>query len=150
MLSQEQEAFVRAQRVAHLATANADSQPFVIPVCFVYTNGLLYTPVDEKPKGGKRLRRLRNIEENPQVALVFDRYEDDWERLAWVLLRGKASLVTDAGEKAQALAALRRKYEQYRAMALEERPLIRIEPERAASWGTIKPPGASAVVGGSR
>jgi len=66
---------------------------------------------------------------------VFDRYNDDWERLAWVLLRGRASLVTDAGEKAQAVAALRRKYPQYRTMALEERPLIRLEPERAASWG---------------
>ncbi len=65
MLSQEQEAFVRAQRVAHLGTADADGRPFVIPVCFVYANGLLYTPVDEKPKSGRRLRRLRNIEENP-------------------------------------------------------------------------------------
>ena len=63
---------------------------------------------------------------------MFDRYNDDWERLAWVLLRGRASLVTDAGEKAQAVA-LRRKYPQYRTMALEERPLIRSEPERAAN-----------------
>ena len=137
MLSPEEEAFVRARRVAHLATADAGGRPFVIPVCFVYMDGRLYTPVDEKPKSGRRLRRLRNIEANPQVALVFDRYDDDWERLAWVLLRGRASLVTDAGEKASALAALRRKYEQYRAMALEEGPLIRIQPERAASWGAV-------------
>ena len=43
------------------------------------------------------LQILRNIEANPQVALVFDRYNDDWERLAWVLLRGGASLVTAGG-----------------------------------------------------
>ena len=55
------------------------------------------------------LQILRNIEANTQVALVFDRYNDDWERLACVLLRGRASLVTDGGEKAQAVAALRRK-----------------------------------------
>ena len=66
---------------------------------------------------------------------MFDRYNDDWERLAWVLLRGGASLVTDAGEKAQAVAALRRKYPQYRTMVLEERPLIRLELERAANGG---------------
>ena len=54
-----------------------------------------------------------------------------------MLLRGRASLVRDAGEKAQAVAALRRKYPQYRTMALEERPLIRLEPERAASWGAV-------------
>lgn len=70
-------------------------------------------------------------------SIPIARYNDDWERLAWVLLRGRASLVTDAGEKAQAVAALRRKYPQYRTMALEERPLIRLEPERAASWGAV-------------
>ena len=68
MLSSREEDFVRAQRVAHMATADAHSRPFAVPVCFVYLNGYLYTPVDEKPKSGRRLRRLRNIEVNPQVA----------------------------------------------------------------------------------
>jgi len=137
MLSSREEDFVRAQRVARLATADARSRPFAVPVCFVYLNGYLYTPVDEKPKSGRRLRRLRNIEVNPQVALVFDRYDDDWERLAWVLVRGSASLVTDRGEKAEAAAALQRKYEQYHSMALEQLPLIRVNPERTASWGAV-------------
>jgi hypothetical protein len=75
------------------------------------------------------------------VALLFDRYEDDWERLAWVLLRGRASLVSEAAERARALAALREKYRQYRSMALEERPLIRVEPERASSWGAVSQQG---------
>ncbi len=137
LLSPREQEFVRAQRVARMATADARGRPFAVPVCFVYLNGRLYTPVDEKPKSGRRLRRLRNIEANPQVGLVFDRYEDDWERLAWVLIRGTASLVTDEGEKAQAVAALRRKYEQYSSMALEQLPLIRVNPERAASWGAV-------------
>ncbi len=137
ILSPREEDFVRAQRVARMATADVDGRPFAVPVCFVYLNGCLYTPVDEKPKSGRRLRRLRNIEANPQVALVFDRYEDDWERLAWVLIRGKASLVTDMDEKAQAVAALRSKYEQYASMALEQLPLIRVSPEHAANWGAV-------------
>ena len=137
MLSPREEAFLRERRVAHLATADAEGRPFVVPVCFVYVDGRLYTPVDEKPKSGRRLRRLRNIEVNPQVALVFDRYEDDWGRLAWVLVRGRASLLTDAEEKGAAVAELRRKYQQYRSMALEERPLIRVEPESASSWGAV-------------
>lgn len=91
--------------------------------------------MDEKPKSGRPLKRLRNIEENPQVALVFDRYDDDWTRLAWVLFQGRASLVTDADEKERAAAALRDKYRQYRSMSLERHPLIRVEPERTASWG---------------
>ncbi len=137
VLSPPEEDFVRAQRVARMATADIEGRPFAVPVCFVYLNGCLYTPIDEKPKSGRRLRRLRNIEENPQVALVFDRYEDDWERLAWVLIRGKALMVTDMGEKVQAAAALRSKYEQYGSMALEQLPLIRVNPEHAANWGTV-------------
>ena len=137
MLSPQEEAFLREQRLAHLATADAGGRPSVIPVCFVYVDGRLYTPVDEKAKSSGPLRRLRNIEANPQVALGFDRYEEDWGRLAWVLVRGTASLVTDGGERARALAALRRKYVQYRSMALEERPLIRVDPERTAYWGAV-------------
>ena len=137
VLSPPEEDFVRAQRVARMATADAHGLPFVVPVCFVYLNGRLYTAVDEKPKSGKRLKRLRNIEANPQVAFVFDRYDDDWERLAWVLVQGHASLVTDKREKAQALAALRSKYEQYDSMALERLPLIRVDPEHAANWGAL-------------
>ena len=137
MLSPREVVFVRAQRVARMATADAHGRPFAVPICFVYLKGCLYTPIDEKPKGGRRLRRLRNIEANPQVAIVLDRYEDDWDRLAWVLIRGRASLVMDRGEKAQATAALRRKYEQYRSMALEQLPLIRVNPEQTASWGAV-------------
>jgi PPOX class probable F420-dependent enzyme len=137
MLSPREEDFVRAQRVARMATADARGRPFAVPVCFVYVNGALYTPVDEKPKSGRRLRRLRNIEANPQVAMVFDRYEDEWEHLAWVLVRGSASLVTDKGEVDEAAAALRRKYEQYHSMALEQLPLIRVNAEQAASWGAV-------------
>ena len=137
ILSPREEDFVRAQRVARMATADVDGRPFVVPVCFVYLNGCLYTPIDEKPKSGRRLKRLRNIEVNPQVALVFDRYQDDWNRLAWVLIRGKAALVTDLGEKAQAVAALRSKYDQYQSMALEQLPLIRVSPEHAANWGAV-------------
>lgn len=139
MLSPEQEEFVRRQPVGHLATADADGQPFVIPVCFAYLDGRLYTPVDEKPKSPdvSALRRLRNIEANPRVSVVFDRYDDDWQRLAWVLVLGTASLVEDDGERGEALAALREKYPQYRSMALEGRPLIRIEPQRASGWGAL-------------
>lgn len=136
-LSPRVEDFVRAQRVARMATADGDGRPFAVPVCFVYLNGCLYTPVDQKPKSGKRLKRLRNIEANEQVALVFDRYEDDWDRLAWVLIRGRASLVSDIGEKAQAIGALRSKYGQYDSMTLEQLPLIRVNPEHSANWGAV-------------
>jgi PPOX class probable F420-dependent enzyme len=129
--------FIQRQRVGRLATADAQSRPHVIPVCFVYLDGLLYSVVDEKPKRSTRLRRLRNIESNPRVTLLLDEYSDDWSRLAWVMVEGVATVVEDREERGPALAALRGKYQQYRSMALEGRPLVRITPERILSWGAL-------------
>ena len=83
------------------------------------TNRSIAIAIDEKPKGDPRaLRRVRNILERPEVALVVDEYREDWDELAWVLVRGSASLI-EPGEPghAEALAALRLKYPQYAAHA---------------------------------
>jgi PPOX class probable F420-dependent enzyme len=137
MLSPREEAFLGQQRVARLATADADGRPSVVPVCYAYLDGRIYTAIDEKPKSGRPLQRLRNIEANPNVAFVCDRYEEDWQRLAWLHVRGRAAPVTDADERSRAIAALRERYPQYESMGLEERPLIRIEPESGSSWGAL-------------
>jgi PPOX class probable F420-dependent enzyme len=133
-------AFVDAQRVGHLATADAAGTPHVIPVCFVRVSDTLYIAIDQKPKRGdpRQLKRVRNVLENPRVALVADMYDEDWSRLGFVLLRGRARLVERGQEHHQALAALRAKYEQYRAMALEERPVIAVDIERVTVWGTAQ------------
>ena len=106
-------------------------------MCFAYLDGVFWISIDEKPKRTTRLKRLRNIEEDPSVALVFDRYDEDWARLAYVLVQGVAEVVQGGTEFEGAVAALRSKYEQYRSMALEGRPAIRIAPERVASWGSL-------------
>jgi PPOX class probable F420-dependent enzyme len=129
--------FIDRQRVAHLATADAAGQPHVVPVCFARVDQWFYTVIDEKPKRSLRLKRLRNIEENPRVALVIDRYDDDWSHLGWLLVHGSATILLDGPEYGRALAALRGRYEQYRSMALEERPVIRITVERVSSWGDL-------------
>jgi PPOX class probable F420-dependent enzyme len=136
VFSEDELAFIVARRVAHLATADAAGVPHVVPACFVYSDGCFWIPVDEKPKRTRRLKRLRNIEENPEVALVFDRYDEDWSRLGYVMVWGTASIVEGGPEHATALAALRERYPQYRTMRLEERPAIRIEPRRAAAGVT--------------
>lgn len=133
--------FLASQPVAHLATASATGAPHVMPVCFGLVGDTAYVAIDEKPKTDDvlRLRRLRNIAANPTVALVADRYDDhDWSRLAWVLLRGTARIVVPPGdEHALALVCLRDKYPQYRAMALEARPVIAIDVARSTSWGAL-------------
>ena len=136
MLTAEQEAVVEGQRVARLATADASGRPHVVPVCFAYHGGAFWVAIDEKPKSTTALKRLRNIAENDAVALLFDRYDDEWSRLGFVLVRGTAAVVPGADEPA-ALAALRGRYPQYETMALEERPLVRVTAETVSGWGDL-------------
>lgn len=129
--------FVTRRRVGHLATSDTDAMPHVVPVCFAERDGVVYIVIDEKPKVTTRLRRLRNIEHNPQAALVLDHYSEDWSRLAWVMLRGRADTLEAGDEHRAAIAALREKYPQYREMALDDRPVIRLVPDRVNSWGRL-------------
>jgi PPOX class probable F420-dependent enzyme len=130
-------AFIERQRVARLATVEAAGVPHMVPICFALVEGCVYSVVDEKPKRSTRLQRLRNIAANPNVAVLFDVYSDDWSRLAWVMLRGSAAVLDSDAEHDAAVAALRARYPQYEQMSLENRPVIRIEPERVTTWGDL-------------
>ena len=130
-------ALVREARVGHLATISGGvtPAPHVIPVCFVLLDGAVYIAIDEKPKSGRRLQRLRNIESTGSAALVVDHYDEDWTQLAWVLARGPAAIIGASDPRhAPALVALRDKYPQYRAMALETAELIVLAVERWTCW----------------
>ena len=109
MLSDGARRFLDHRRVAHLATADRRGVPHVVPVCFVVSASTLYITIDEKPKRrpGTALKRLRNIAENPVVAVVVDRYDEDWSMLGWVMLRGPADILTGGTEHDAAQALLR-------------------------------------------
>ncbi len=138
-LSRNELAFIRAARDAHLATVDAEGQPHVVPICFVFDGDQLYSVIDEKPKqtAPRELKRVRNIMLNPKVAVVVDRYDENWQRLAYVLLFGKARLLHKGAEHQAAVTLLRRKYRQYRSMAIDARPIIRVSPIRAVCWGVF-------------
>ena len=137
----EARAFLDRQRVAHLATASADGAPHVVPICFARLEDRVYVAIDEKPKRGTpgQLRRLRNIAANPRVAIVADVYDDDdWSRLGFMLLTGRARVLEGDDEHRRAVGALRAKYRQYASMALEERPVIAMDVEHVTRWGTAR------------
>ena len=83
------------------------------------------------------MKRLRNIAENPNVAVVVDRYVEDWTRLAWVMLRGRAEIIDEGGEHGRAQAALRERYPPYRSMRLEPMPVVALRIERVSAWGAV-------------
>lgn len=137
-LTEAEAAFARAQRAGRLATSDADGHPHVIPVCYAYDGTRFFTPLDEKPKraADRALARVRNIAARHEAALVVDHYDDDWSRLGYLLVRGPAELLPPQHpDHAPALALLRARYPQYRAMALEARPVIALAPTRITSWG---------------
>jgi len=143
LLSPAAQAFLARAPVAHLATASPDGRPHVVPITFVWLDERLYTALDAKPKrvAVARLRRVRNLLANPRVAVVVDRYSDDWARLGYVLLEGCGQLLTDAAAAERACAALRAKYPPYRAgpLQLGAAPIIEVVPERVIEWGDLAP-----------
>lgn len=145
VLNDEQTAFLVRQRVARLATADAAGKPHAVPVCFAFARSSIFIALDEKPKRvpASDLKRVKNILENPEVALTADRYAEDWSLLAFVMVRGSAELLEpDTGEHAAAVRLLRGKYHQYETMRIEENPVIAIRPEKAVSWGALDKQGS--------
>jgi PPOX class probable F420-dependent enzyme len=138
MLSDAQRRFLATARVAHLATADASGTPHVVPVCYAVEGATLYITIDEKPKRRDvPLKRLRNILANPAVAVSVDRWDEDWTRLAWVMLRGHAEILEAGAEHDRAQDLLRDRYRQYRDMDLAPLPVIALRIERATSWGRL-------------
>ena len=120
-------------RVARLATAGGDGQPHLVPVTFAIDGDLIYTAVDWKPKKSPNLRRLRNVRENPRVALLADHYAEDWDQLWWVRVDGWASVVEDEQGLQDPLDVLCERYDQYRQRR-PAGPVIVIQADRWKGW----------------
>ena len=119
--------------VARLATLAKDGRPHLVPIVFARASGVLWSPIDGKPKSPGTPARVRNVERDPRVALLLDHYAADWQQLWWIRVEGRASLCgTDTGAE----AALRAKYPQYREVPLfaGEPLLLRIDPARVLTW----------------
>lgn len=148
LLTTDHRAFLESARRAVLATIAPDDDPRLVPICFVVAGDppILYTPIDDKPKRNDdplALARVRDIQADPRVTLLVDRWDEDWTRLVWLRAEGRATMLDPdaaADEHASAVAALRAKYPQYATHRLDKRPIIRITLQRVVAWG---PPEAS-------
>ena len=121
-------------RVARLGLLDDDGVPRVLPVTYALAQGALFSAIDDKPKhvAPQRLARVRWLRARPRAALTVDHYEDDWSRLAWVQAIGPVKIL-DAADAPDALAALTRRYAQYRDRT-PGGPVLRLEPERLVWW----------------
>jgi PPOX class probable F420-dependent enzyme len=135
---------INKAKVARLATVDIKCTPYLVPVVFVLDNDndYYFIPIDEKTKKSRpeNLKRVRNIQENPNVALLIDEYNEDWTKLYFVMIQGKASIL--GGKKLeqnevplleQAHKLLRSKYHQYQKISVGEY-LIMIMPQKVIVW----------------
>lgn len=139
-MTRTEAAFIRQARVGHLATVDEQGQPLNLPFCFAFDGECLYSPIDDKPKAAapRELKRVRNLRANPRVSVAVHRYDDeDWSRLAHIILQGTATILPDGETHRKAVRLLRRKYPQYRTMTLDQRPIIQIRVVRCIRWGRL-------------
>ncbi|MFQ5657434.1 MAG: TIGR03668 family PPOX class F420-dependent oxidoreductase [Candidatus Methylomirabilales bacterium] len=131
---------LQESRVGRLATVDEKARPHSIPICYVFDGDVFYTAIDAKPKRvqDQRLARVRNIQANPQVALLIDEYDEDWSQLWYILVRGIATVLGTNEENQKAMGLLKEKYPNYRTGLLPKDALvIRIRPQRITWWGNL-------------
>ena len=149
-LDRAHRALLLTERRATLTTIAPDGRPRPVPCCFaIGVEGdevVIDTPIDGKPKTATDplgLARVRDIRRDPRVALLVDRWDEDWSRLAWVRVEGRARLLVpwagpDVEAHTSAITALRGRYPQYQEQRLEILPIIRITPERVTGWSPMR------------
>jgi PPOX class probable F420-dependent enzyme len=127
---------IAAARVARLATVRSDGRPHLVPVTFAVLptrddeSVRLAFAVDHKPKRSAALQRLDNIAGTPDISLLIDGYDEDWDRLWWFRIDGTARIVTESDE---AIDALQDKYDQYKEIR-PSGPVVLITADYIASW----------------
>jgi PPOX class probable F420-dependent enzyme len=120
-------------RVARLATIDPDGRAHLVPIVFALDGDTLYSAVDRKPKRSQTLRRIENARVRPDVTILIDHYEEDWTRLWWIRLRGRARVLDDGEERVRALALLREKYPQYRDDP-PDGPVLAVDLIQVRTW----------------
>ena len=124
---------VAESRVARLATLDPDGRAHLVPIVFVLEGDTLYSAVDSKPKRSRTLRRIENARRDPDVTVLVDSYDEDWSRLWWVRLRGRARVLDSGDEVDRALALLAAKYAQYRE-APPGVPVLAVDLDEWRAW----------------
>jgi len=129
---------INLHRIARMATVDKLGKPLVVPICFAFDGSFIYSPIDKKPKSvsADKLKRIRNIINNPNISLVIDEYLENWSMLYYLIIQGTAEIIDEGEEYENSLSMLSKKYDQYREMGLESlgAPVIKITPDKIISW----------------
>jgi PPOX class probable F420-dependent enzyme len=126
---------IHEARVARLATTDPDGRPHLVPIVFALDGETLYSAVDRKPKRSQRLRRIENARVRPDVTILVDHYDEDWQKLWWIRLRGSARVLDEGVERERALVLLQEKYPQYRDEP-PDGPVLAVDVSDVREWSS--------------
>src|SRR3989441_5969917 len=122
-----------AARVARLATTDPDGRPHLVPIVFALEGDTLYSAVDRKPKRSTTLQRIENARARPDVTILVDHYDEDWDRLWWIRLRGRARVLDEGEERERARILLQEKYDQY-STEPPDGPVLAVDVTEIREW----------------
>ena len=145
MIQQQKQSLesLHKSRIARLATVDPENnQPYVVPVVFAFDDNNIFIPIDYKPKKTKnsnQLKRVKNIQKNPNISFLIDTYDDkNWNNLSYLMIQGKARILnmgndTDTIKTAHFL--LSEKYLQFKKIVVGiGNSCIVINIQKAISW----------------
>jgi len=128
---------IKGAKVARLATVDQKSYPYVVPVVFVFHENSFFIPLDYKTKtvNPKNLKRVKNIQKNPNVALLIDKYQNNWKKLFFLMIHGKATVIDGKNRKLmdKVHKLLISKYPQYKKIGIGN-SCITIQPKKVTFW----------------
>jgi PPOX class probable F420-dependent enzyme len=130
-------------KIARLATVDPENnQPYLVPVVFVFNGYNIFIPIDDKPKktgNSNQLKRVKNIQKNPNISFLIDTYDDeDWNNLSYLMIQGKARIVVNRLKDIDTIKIahylLSEKYLQYKNLVGMGDSCIVIDIQKVIKW----------------
>jgi PPOX class probable F420-dependent enzyme len=131
-------------KIARLATVDPENnQPYLVPVVFAFDGNNIFIPIDDKPKKTinlNQLKRVKNIQKNPNISFLIDTYDDeDWNNLSYLIIQGKARIVVNRLKDTNttintAHSLLSEKYLQYKKLVGMGDSCIVIDIQKVIKW----------------
>jgi nitroimidazol reductase NimA-like FMN-containing flavoprotein (pyridoxamine 5'-phosphate oxidase superfamily) len=124
--------FVSMQRAGYLATAYPDGRPHVVPISAVLDMNRLVFATE------RDTQKIRNLRGDPNVAICFDDYHEDWSKIRQLIAHGEAYFIDGGPEFERDRSLLYEKFPQYPATSPIEQEtslIVEIRVDRVVSWG---------------
>lgn len=126
MLKAREMRFLQTHELCRLATSSKGGRPHVVPVIYALDGEDIIIAVDYKTK------KLKNLRENPKMALVVDEYRPN----RGLMVEGDCEILERGKEYLRLLRILFDRFVFYRRnpWGEGESPILKIRPTKVVMW----------------